>query len=344
MIGIGLIGLGRVGRGLFREILCRGGYEVRAVSEVNPQNRETKETAANLAYLLAHDTTYGPCNQEISCTEGNILVNGAQLRLFLNQAPQDIDWAGLGVEVLIDATGDPGSVEKASSLAPEKVKKVLITRSVNKAQATLARGVNFDDYDPRNHHAISCSTCTANALAPTLKVLDQAYGVDQVSVTSVHPALSGDSLLDSPAGEFSAGRSGLGVRPVNSSVPRTTAQLLPELEGKIMAMTLRVPTLVVNALMVDVVLKDPPQSKAQVTEIFQTASQSELKDVLCLDQGFCGRPKVAGDFIQTTFSAVIDNNWLDLNGSFLRMLIWHDNEYAYCCRVVDTLEVITGKF
>jgi glyceraldehyde 3-phosphate dehydrogenase len=300
--------------------------------------------AANLAYLLAHDTTYGPCNQEILSQDDKILVNGVELRLFLNQEPEQIDWAGLGVEVLIDATGDPASVEKAVGLAPEKVKKVLITRSVKRAQATLARGVNFDHYNPREHHAISCSTCTANALAPTLMVLDNAYGVERVSVTSVHPALSGDALLDAPSAEFSAGRSAMGVRPVKSSVPETTAQLLPQLKDKIMAMTLRVPTLVVNALMVDVVLKHQPQTKAEVAEIFQTVSQSELKDVLCLDQGFCGQPKVANDFAQTTYSAVIDQNWLDLNGPILRILIWHDNEYAYCCRVVDTLEVIAGKF
>ena len=341
MTGVGLIGFGRVGRGLFRELFAkRPGLWVRAVAEVNPCGRPPAELTADLAYLLAHDQACGRFPGQVSAQGANLLVEGQAIPVFYGGQPQAVAWREMGVDILVEASGDPLAAEAAGALAGQAVAKVVITRSALSAHATLVRGLNLDSYDPARDHLISCSTCTANALAPVLKVLDQAYGVASAAVATVHPALSGDTLLDAPAPEAAAGRSGLGVRPVASEVARTTAQLLPHLEGRLMAMSLRVPTLLVNALIADLVLERPPEGVDQVAELLRAACAGPLQGVAALEEGFLGRPRVAADFLGDPHSALVDLNWLGLRGPLLRLLIWHDNEYAYCCRVADTLEVI----
>lgn len=340
-MGIGLLGFGRVGRGLFRELWRRGGgLSVRALAEVNPQGRGPEELTANLAYLLVHDPAYGRFPASVEARGGDLVVDGRAMPVIYGGRPGRVDWRGLGVSVLVEASGDPAAAAEAASLAGAGVDKVVITRSAATAHATLVRGLNLETYDPARQHVISCSTCTANALAPVLKVLDLAFGVESAAIATIHPALSGDTILDSPSLEAAAGRSGLGVRPVTSEVARTTAQLLPHLAGRLVAMSFRVPTLLVNALLADVVLARPPAGREPVIAALGEAMEGPLKGVAALEEGFLGRPRVAADFLGDPHSARVDLNWLALSGSLLRVLLWHDNEYAYCCRVADTLEVI----
>lgn len=340
-IGIGLIGFGRVGRGLFRELWQRGGaLQVACVCEINPRGRQAADLTADLAYLLAHDPAYGRFPGRVEARGSELIVEGRPLPVLYGGRPGLVDWRGLGARVLVEASGDAAAASEAAGLAGAAVDKVVITRSAAGADATLVRGLNLGSYEPARHHVVSCSTCTANALAPVLSVLDQAFGVLSAGIATIHPALSGDTLLDAPALEASAGRSGLGVRPVNSEVARTTAQLLPHLEGRLMAMSFRVPTLLVNALLADLVLERPPAGRQAVVQVLAAAMAGPLKGVAALEEGFLGRPRVAADFLGDPHSARVDLNWLSLGGPLLRMLIWHDNEYAYCCRVADTLEEI----
>ncbi|MCA1905663.1 MAG: hypothetical protein LDL11_03610 [Desulfarculus sp.] len=243
----------------------------------------------------------------------------------------------------MEASGDPAAAAQAASLAGNRVAKVVITRSEAAADIILVRGVNWGDYDPAAHHVVSCSTCTANALAPVLAVIQAAYGVESGAIATIHPALSGDTLLDAPAPQASAGRSGLTVRPVTSEVARTIAQLLPALAGRLSAMSLRVPTLLVNALIADLVLTNPPVEPAQVVGLLRAACAGPLKDVVAIEEGFLGRPRVAADFVGDTHSGLVDINWMSLDRALLRLLIWHDNERAYCRRVADTLRMIAGR-
>jgi glyceraldehyde 3-phosphate dehydrogenase len=341
MSGIGLIGFGRVGRGLLRALQERGRMaDLRLISEANPCNRNPEELTANLAYLLASDSVAGNFPADISANGSKLVLDGREVPVVFEQKPDEVDWAANKVDILVEATGDDASVEAAASLAGGAVMKVLITHSEVRAQVTLVRGVNMETYDPATHHVISCSTCTANAAAPVLNIIDQAYGLEQGSLVSVHPALSGDTLLDGPDADFSSGRSGLSVRPVPSEVARTTTQVLPHLEGKLMSMSLRVPTTIVNALYADLLLARPPASLKELIEILEAEASSKLAGVISLERGLLGRSRPAVDFAGNPHSSVLDLNWLALNGSMLRMLIWHDNEYAYCQRVADALELI----
>ncbi len=342
MVGIGLIGFGRVGRRLFREICARPGLVVNAVAEINPGGREPAQLSANLAYLLAHDTIAGPFAGQVEAAPDALLVGGRRIPLFFERGPEQLDWSGLGVRILVEASGSDESLARSAPLAGEAVDKVVITRASQAAHITLVRGVNLQDYQPARHHVISCSTCTANAAAPVLKLLHERYGIERASLTTVHPALSGDTLMDRPCGDAAAGRSGLTVRPVPSQVAHTTAQVLPELAGRLVSMSLRVPTLVVNALLADVVLARPPRDAAQVLELLDRAAGEDLAGVLAVERGFGGFSRVAADFAGDPHSAVVDANWLALEGPLLRLLIWHDNEYAYCLRVADTLETIAA--
>lgn len=342
--GVGLIGFGRVGRGVFRQLYQRGQQLlVRAIAELNPAGRDPAELTQDLAYLLAHDPAYGRFPGEVGVQGSCLLVDGQAIPVLYSADPQAVDWRALGVDILVEASGDAQAAQAAGALAGIKVAKVVITRSASQADATLVRGLNLQDYDPTRHHVISCSTCTANALAPVLMAVDQAFGVQSAAIATIHPALSGDTLLDAPAPEATAGRSGLGVRPVNSEVATTTAQLLPHLAGRLTAMSFRVPTLLVNALLADVVMERPPAEPSQVVEALRQAMAGPLMGVAALEEGFLGRPRVAADFLGDDHSARVDINWLSLRGPLLRLLLWHDNEHAYCCRVADTLEVIAAS-
>jgi glyceraldehyde 3-phosphate dehydrogenase len=341
MPGIGLIGFGRVGRGLTRALQERGQLsELRLITEANPGGRDEDELVTNLAYLLAADSAAGPFPLPITVQGTSLVLDSHQVPIIFNKRPDQLDWAAYGVRLLVEASGDAASVKAAAGLAADGVMKVVITRSEARAQVTLVRGVNLDTYDPGSHHVISCSTCTANALAPVLLVLDQAFGVERASLLSVHPALSGDTLLDGPALDFTAGRSGLSVRPVPSEVANTTVQVLPNLEGRLVSMSLRVPTSLVNALYVDLLLSRPPAAREQVIGVLEAAASDKLAGVLALERGILGRSRPAVDFAGNPHSSVLDLNWLALTGALLRVLIWHDNEYAYCQRVADTLEMI----
>jgi glyceraldehyde 3-phosphate dehydrogenase len=341
--GIGIIGFGRVGRLLCRELSLQGGMPLRAVADIKHNGRPLQEQIANLAYLLALDSTWGPFPGQVEARPAGLLLNGREVPFDLGGDPRQVPWQKLGVDILVEASGHADSVRHTAALAGKEVSKVVITRCASCAQNTLVRGVNLEAYDPARQHVISCSTCTANALAPVLKLLDAQFGVERGSVTTIHPGLSGDSLLDAPHAEFAAGRSGLGVRAVSSQVAHTTAKLLPKYKGRLMSMSLRVPTLTVNALMADLILERPPQDKSQVIQALEAAAGGPLAGVLALDQGFLGRPKAAVDFKADPHSAIVDLNWLELNGGLLRLAIWHDNEYAYCRRVVETLELIASR-
>lgn len=344
MAGIGIIGLGRVGRGLLRVLASRGLIgQVRAIAELNPGGRDNRRLTENLAYLLAADSTYGPFPGRVESDGVSLVLDGRAIPVHYTPHPQQVDWAGAGAQVVVEASGDAQAAAEGRGLLSRGVTKVLFTRSAATADATLIRGLNLDSYDPQAHRLVSCSTCTANALAPVLAVLHRAYGVRRGSILTVHPALSGDTLLDTPAVEFAAGRGALGVRAVTSHVSRTVAQVLPEMAGRLTAMSFRVPTAVVNALVADLVLDNPPPDQAEVVALLKQAVEGPLAGVAALERGIMGRPRAAADFIGDPHSALIDLNWLALSGELLRMHLWHDNEYAYCCRVADTLELILSR-
>lgn len=345
MAGIGIIGLGRVGRCLLRVLASRGLLgQVRAIAELNPGGRDNRVLTENLAYLLAADSTYGPFPVQVESAGVSLVLDGRAIPVHYNPHPQQVDWAGAGAQIVVEASGDPQATAEARGLLSQGVSKVLFTRSAATADATLIRGLNLDDYDPQAHRLVSCSTCTANALAPVMGVLHRAYRVRRGSIISVHPALSGDTLLDAPSREFAAGRSALGVRAVTSQVARTVGQVLPDLAGRLTAMSLRVPTQVVNALVADLVLDAPPPDKTEVEALLEQAvNHGPLAGVAALERGIMGRPRAAADFKGDPHSALIDLNWLALSGELLRIHLWHDNEYAYCCRVADTLELILSR-
>ena len=340
MSGLGLIGFGRVGRGLFRELHRRGGAQVRAVAEINPRGRDPEELVANLAYLLAHDSVYGPFPGEVSSRGTSLAVDGREIPCFFTPDPAQVDWTAHDARVLVEASGEVAAGDAAQGLLGRGVDKVILTRSEAEAHVILAPGLNLADYRPAEHHLVSCSTCTANALAPVLAVIDRAYGVQWAGVASVHPALSGDTMLDAPAGDFALGRSALQVRATNSGLAASTARLLPGLAGRISGMSFRVPTGAVNALLTHLALERPPREVADALGVLQEAADGALKGIMRVDQGWQGRPKAAGDFTGDPHSAVVDGLWLELTGPMLRLVIWHDNEYAYCCRVADVIEVV----
>ena len=343
MAGLGLIGFGRVGRTLTRVLHQRGALDSLAcISELNPSGRDPAELTANLAYLLAQDSVYGPFSGEVSAEGENLIINGRPVRCCYFADPREVDWAGHGVKLVVEATGDPTATAAASGLLERGVVKVVITRQEAASHIALVRGLNLEDYDPARHHLISCSTCTANALAPVLSVIDHDYGVAWAGVASIHPALSCDTLLDGPADQFALGRSGLGVRAASSGVAESVGRLLPRLAERISAMTFRVPSTTVNALLADMVLQRPPAEAGQVLAMLEQAAAGPLAGVMRLDHGFLGRPRAAEDFKADPHSAVVDAAWLELKGPMLRLLLWHDNEWGYCQRAADIIQRVSS--
>jgi len=341
-VGIGLVGLGRIGRGIVRE-LAKAGWPVRvnAIAEINPRGRPEPEMVANLAYLLEFDSTYGRFPGRVEADGTRLILDGTPAKVFFSPDPAQVDWRARGCEIVVEASGDERVGAAAARLVDQGL-KVLITRSAAHADIVLIRGFNWNAYDPARHRVVACGSCTLNAAAPVVKLVERHWGVEELNALSVHPALSADRLLDAPAGEFAEGRGAWAIRPVRSGLAHGLQLLMPELKGKVSAMTMRVPTQVVNALVLVFNLRRPPASVSEVMERFEEASREELAGVVEVNRGRYGQGLVSVDFTGAEASAIVDRLWCDLRGRMLRMVVWHDNEAGYCRRVVESIGLVAG--
>lgn len=344
MLKVAINGFGRIGRSAFRINLIKKYFEVVAVNDINQSN-------SNLAYLLGYDSTYGRLPQSVTATDKAIRIeNEDDIAVYHENVISDVPWEKHGAELVIDASGIYENLKCAAQLKAKGLKSCIVTHSPDDVDITIIFGINQDDLDIEKHFMISSSICDANAVAPVLNVLNNQYGVDHGFITTLHPWLQYQNLLDGPSRSYAYPGTiyenfALGRASATSLIPKTTscikasAKVLDFLSGRFQAFSYRVPTSIVSSADMSVKL-NKKASRGDVIKLFEQKQKQQRYNVFC--NNF--EPLVSTDFIGSEFSAIIDHRWTEVNGSnYLKLVVWYDNEWGYSCRVVDLVKYIEGK-
>jgi len=343
---IAISGMGRIGRGTLRAKYARDAarrLEIVAIRDVMPIQQ--------VAYLIRHDSIYGRFAAEIDVDGDDIVINGDRIRYFQVDLHKKAAFLAAhealrphGVDVMVDATGRSSAGDLRSLVSAGLVRKVLTTWNVPGLDISVVFGVNHENYQDGRHVLVAASTCTGNALAPVMLVLEKHLGVRHGRVLTLHPVLSDQRVLDAPHETAHLGRmASASIVPSNTKVVESTTMVLPSLEGKLDSLSYRLPTTCVSALDLTVAL-ERPTTVEEVTGLLDSYAGSSLAGILACDRGSWGREKVSIDFLGHSESAIVLMSHLRVLGrTQIGMSIMHDNEWGYCCRVLDVLGLMRGR-
>lgn len=339
---VGINGFGRIGRAATRIIAERSDMQVVAVNELD-------DDLENFVYLLKYDSMYGRCRKPVTVdlAARRLSLDGRPISFFSEGDITAVPWESLDVDVVIEATGVTSNVLGARTLVESgRVRKVAVTNAHPAVDTTIIIGVNDETYDPSRHHVVSTSICDANAIAPVLHHLHRRWGVEAAQVTTLHPWLSYQNLLDGPVSSISSpghtwrdyglGRASVvNLIPKDTTAAKATLAVLPELAGRLEAISFRVPTHLVSASDVCIQLA----SDATVDEVNQCFAEiaAARRDVMSVET----EQLVSSDFIGMSQSCIIAARQTRVVGRrLLKMVTWYDNEWAYSCRAVDVAMLI----
>ncbi len=323
-IKVGINGFGRIGRITFRIILERDDMEVVAINDLL--------TIDQLAYLLKYDSVHGKLNDEISTRDSNLVVNGKEIRVTSIKNPSDLNWNGVGVEVVAECTGIFTTMEKAELHIKGGAKKVAVS-APSKDIPMFVMGVNSGLINKSNI-IVSNASCTTNCLAPIAKVLNDNYGIKQGLMTTVHAATATQMTVDGPAKNFRLGRSSLNnIIPSSTGAAIAVGKVIPELNGKLTGMAFRIPTANVSVVDLTVIL-EKNTSYEDIKSKFKNASENELKGIL----GYTEDAVVSQDYIGSNLTSNFDANaGIELSSTFFKIISWYDNEYGYSSKLSDLI-------
>ena len=326
---IAINGLGRIGRAALRVAVERPKVEVVAVNDL--ADLET------LRYLLKYDSVYGKfdCADEL----------GRSIKVLSEKDPESLPWADLGVDVVIESTGHFTDKVGAAKHLHAGAKKVVISANSKDADLSVVMGVNHQQYNPSEHNVIANCSCTTNAAAPVMKILNDNFTIRKAYMTTIHAVTSTQNLVDGPNKKLRRGRAAFtSIIPTTTGAADAVVRVLPELEDRITGAAFRVPVLCGSVLeVVAHIAKET--SIEEVNEVFKKASEESFKEIIAVnDEGLVSR-----DIIGTTASAIIDLPLTEVinfpevkDENLVRVVAWYDNEYAYAVRLVDLVELV-GK-
>ena len=330
-VRIGVNGFGRIGRNFFRAARSQGAdLEFVAVNDLG--------SIDTMAFLLANDSVHGRLDAEVVATEQGIVVDGVEILVLSERNPADLPWGDLGVDVVVESTGIFTSRENAGLHLEGGARKVIISAPSGDCDATFVVGVNDDDYDPERHHIVSNASCTTNCFVPMIKVLDDAFGVQQGFMTTTHAYTGDQSLVDGPHSDLRRARgAALNIVPTSTGAARATSLVMPEMKGRLDGISLRVPipdgsiTDFVGVLGVEATVE-------QVNRAFASAAaEGPLSAVLDYSED----PLVSTDIVGRTASCTLDAGLTMAVGTMVKVFGWYDNEMGYSSRLVD-LSTIVG--
>ena len=324
-INIGINGFGRIGRLAFRSAIERPNINVVAINDLLDIN--------HLAYLLKYDSVHGRFKGTIKVENNLLIVNNKPIRITSEKNPKNIGWNNVDVDYVIESTGLFTDYDKAGLHIGGGAKKVIIS-APSKDAKMFVMGVN-NKLLKKEDIIFSNASCTTNCLAPVLKVLHENFGVVEGFVTTVHAATTSQNTVDGPEGIWRRGRSALNnMIPTTTNAGKAVIKIMPEMEGKILAMAVRVPTVDVSLVDLTIRLKKSTTYNS-IKEAMKIASENELKGVL----GYTEEEVVSQDFVSETCTSVFDAGaGLALNDKFYKIITWYDNEYGYATKIVDLIE------
>ncbi|GAA5417170.1 glyceraldehyde-3-phosphate dehydrogenase 1 [Paraliobacillus ryukyuensis] len=323
-VKVGINGFGRIGRNVFRQALNNDEVEVVAVNDLTDANM--------LAHLLKYDSVHGKLEQEVSVNGSNLVVGGKEIKVLSERDPANLGWGDLGVEIVIESTGIFTKREDAKKHLDAGAKKVVISAPAKNEDITVVMGVNEDKYDAASHHVISNASCTTNCLAPFAKVLNDKFGIKRGMMTTVHSYTNDQQILDLPHKDYRRARAaGESIIPTTTGAAKAVSLVLPELEGKLNGMAMRVPT--PDGSLVDLVAElDKDVTAEEVNAALKEAAEGDLKGIL----GYSDEPLVSVDYIGNTNSSTVDGiSTLVMEGNMVKVVSWYDNEMGYSTRCVD---------
>jgi len=331
---VGINGFGRIGRLALKAIIerCEGKAEVTAVNDLTD--------ARTNAHLFKYDSNYGIYPGKVEAKEDGILIDGRQIKVLAERDPAKIPWKDFGVDIVIESTGLFTQASKAAAHLQGGAKKVIISAPAQDEDISVVLGVNEEKYDPAKHRIISNGSCTTNCIAPVVKVLNQNFGIVHGLMTTVHAYTNDQKILDVFHRDLRRARSaGTNVIPTTTGAAKVVGIVIPELQGKLHGIALRVPVSVVS--IVDFVADlNKKVSAEEINEAFRKAADGELKGIL----EYCDRPLVSSDFKGNPASSIFDAlSTMVIDDNLTKVLAWYDNEWGYSSRLADLTAYVANK-
>lgn len=323
-VKVGINGFGRIGRNVFRQALNNDEVEVVAVNDLTDANM--------LAHLLKYDSVHGILEEEVTVNGDSLVVGGKEIKVLSEKDPANLPWGDLGVEVAVESTGIFTQRDAAAKHLDAGAKKVIISAPAKEEDITVVMGVNEDKYDPAKHHVISNASCTTNCLAPYAKVLNDKFGIKRGMMTTIHSYTNDQQILDLPHKDYRRARAAAeNIIPTTTGAAKAVSLVLPELEGKLNGMAMRVPT--PDGSLVDLVAElDKDVTVDDVNNVLKEEAEGRLKGIL----GYSDEPLVSADYVGNTNSSTIDGlSTMVMEGNMVKVVSWYDNEMGYSSRVVD---------
>ncbi|MCM4084849.1 type I glyceraldehyde-3-phosphate dehydrogenase [Paractinoplanes hotanensis] len=333
---IAINGFGRIGRNYLRRLTeerFRGsGLEVVAINDLYD--------AATLAHLVEYDSTFGRLDAEVGVTDDDLIVGRQRIPTFSRRTPEELPWAELGVDLVIESTGKLRSRDDAALHLKAGAGRVLISSPGKGVDATLVPGVNADTYDPARHQIISAASCTTNCVAPLVKVLHEAFGIERGFLTTVHAYTNDQNVLDAPHKDPRRARAAaVNIIPTSTGAAKAVGLVLPELAGRLDGVALRVP--VIDGSISDLTLELATDVTAdRINEVVASAAAGpKLRDIIRYTEA----PLVSSDIVGDPASCVFDARLTQAQGRLAKVFGWYDNEWGYTSRLVDLTLQLAGR-
>jgi len=333
-IRVGINGFGRIGRNFFRAAKERGA-DIDFVAANEPF-----QSISLASHLLRFDTILGTWEADVEALDDGIKVNGDTLSILTERDPKALPWGELGADIVIESTGVFSDRDKAAQHLDAGAKLVVVSAPSNGADATFVVGVNDDTFDPATHKVVSNASCTTNCFVPMVKVLDDAFGVKQGLMTTVHAYTATQAIVDGPSKDLREARAAaLNIIPSSTGAARATALVLEAMKGRLDGQALRVP--VADGSITDfTAVLDREVTKDEINDAFRAASESgPLAKVLVYNED----PIVSSDIVGSPASCTFDAPLTMAMGSLVKVLGWYDNEWGYSNRLVDLVEIVGAK-
>jgi glyceraldehyde-3-phosphate dehydrogenase (arsenate-transferring) len=324
-IRVGINGLGRMGRLGFRAGWDNSAYDIVHVNEISGDS-------AAMAHLLEFDSVHGRWGREPGYDESHILLDEKRISYSSEENPADVDWVGMGIDLVIECTGQFKTEADLQCYFDQGVKKVLVSAPVPDPAINIVYGINHHEYDAKKHHIITAASCTTNCLAPVVKVMNEKIGIKHGCMTTIHDITNTQTIIDKGHKDLRRARScGESLIPTSTGSAKAITKIFPELEGRLNGLAVRVP--LQNASLVDFVFEANRKTTAEeVNSLFKQASENELKDIL----GYEIRPLVSVDYRDDPRSAIVDAlSTMVINDTQVKIYAWYDNEWGYVNRMME---------
>ncbi|HJS74395.1 MAG TPA: type I glyceraldehyde-3-phosphate dehydrogenase [Vicinamibacteria bacterium] len=331
-IKVGINGFGRIGRNVFRASIHDAEIDVVAANDVTD--------AATLAHLLKYDSVLGNLKEDVRAEGDTIIAGDESFKVLKEKDPANLPWKSLGVDIVLESTGLFTNRADAAKHITAGASKVIISAPAKGEDLTIVMGVNDDKYDPAKHHVVSNASCTTNCLAPVVKVLHEKFGMRKGIMTTVHSYTNDQKLLDLPHKDLRRARAAaLSMIPTTTGAAIAVTKVLPELEGRLDGISIRVPTPNVSLTDLTAWLENKVTAE-DVNKAFDDAARGNLKGILAVSR----EELVSSDFRGNPNSSIVDAPFTKVvDGDAVKVLAWYDNEWGFSCRVIDLIHRMAEK-